>query len=462
MASNSVSKSVVWQLAGKIFLQGIAFFTVPVFTRLLTPADFGYTALYTSWLSIFGLILGLQVHGSISNARIKYPLEEIYKYFSSIMTLAVISFLILLTLSIVFNQWLSKTLGLRNDLVILLVIHSFAVFIISFQITKLDQFKKVEKSTFISFIQSILIIGTSLIAVLIAKNNKAIFRLYGQAIPTILIGLPILIVIYFRGKKLWNTEYIRFCLTLTLPLIIHGIGHLIFTQSDRLMLQKIQDETTLGIYSVAYSLCNLLMVIYGALNTSWVPFYFDFKKQQNNKAIITHTKRYLKFFTLLCIGFLLLSFDVFKLMAPQEYWSGIKLIPLFVLSFYFGFLYLFPVNYEFYHCRTKLIPVATIVAAIINITLNYFFIPRYSMIGAAFSTFVAHVLLFVFHWITAKYIIREAFEYNFKMFIPGIVLVFFSCIAVNLIQEMWYIRWGIACLLGVYMLKDIIKNRSIF
>ena len=96
MASESVSKSVVWQLAGKFALQGIAFFTAPIFTRLLSPEDYGYTALYASWVSIVSLFIGLMTYGSIVNARIKYEKSQINGYLSSIMSLSVISFLVFL------------------------------------------------------------------------------------------------------------------------------------------------------------------------------------------------------------------------------------------------------------------------------------------------------------------------------------------------------------------------------
>lgn len=81
MVSKSISKSVIWLLTGKFLLQGIFFFTTPIFTRILTPADYGYTTLYASWLSIFSLIEGLQVQGSIGNARIKYGEENLSQYF---------------------------------------------------------------------------------------------------------------------------------------------------------------------------------------------------------------------------------------------------------------------------------------------------------------------------------------------------------------------------------------------
>ena len=175
MERKSITKSVVWQLLGKFLLQGIAFFTTPIFTRILTPSDYGYTALYLSWVSIFGLLVGFQVQGSIGNARLKYNDEEIQKYLSSIMTISVLSFLFFFIISFVFSNKLSGLLGLRKDLVILVFVQSFFTFVINFEIARLDQYKEVEKSMILSLTQTIFIIVLSLIFVLKFKN-KAIAK----------------------------------------------------------------------------------------------------------------------------------------------------------------------------------------------------------------------------------------------------------------------------------------------
>ena len=286
MKKKSISNSVIWQLSGKFALQGIAFFTTPIFTRLLTPEDFGYTALYTSWLSIICLIIGLNVGASIGNARIKLGEDELPSYCSSIMSIALISFFIVLLLFIFLGKWISEILNLTQSLCILLVVHAFCYFIVNFEIGRLDSLKKVEKSTIlsVSFTTSILI--TSLLLVLRSESDRAQAKILGQALPTILFGLVIIILIYFRGKKLWTSSYSKYCLLLTLPLIIHSVGHLIFAQSDRIMLQRMIDDRTLGVYSVSQSLCAVLSIIYGALNVSWVPFYYDLKKQNNIEEII--------------------------------------------------------------------------------------------------------------------------------------------------------------------------------
>ena len=70
--NKSISRVVIFNVFGSFVLQGISFFTAPIFTRLLSPADYGITAVYTAWLGIFMLFVGLQTFGSIANARITY------------------------------------------------------------------------------------------------------------------------------------------------------------------------------------------------------------------------------------------------------------------------------------------------------------------------------------------------------------------------------------------------------
>ena len=461
MAVKSISRSVTWQLCGKIALEGIAFFTTPIFTRLLSPEEYGFVSLYISWLSIFGLLIGLCINGSIGNARIEYSSSILPKYLSSILTISVISFIIFLFLFVFWGQYLENIIKLKKNLLILLCVHSFSSFILNFEITRLNQLKKVEKATILSLSYSIICITTSLIFVVITKRNQALAKIYGQAMPTIIYGFILLIFIYFKGKKVWSNDYSKFCLSLTLPLIFHQLGHLIFSQSDRLMLQRMLGDDVLGVYSVSFTLCGVLSMIFGALNSSWVPFYYDYKKNNENETIIVHTRRYLKFYTLITIGFLLLSYDVFKIIAPKSYYSGMKIIPLLVISIYFSFLYLFPVNFEFYKLKTKLIPVATFSAALLNIIINYLLIPRYGFIGAAIGTVVSHIILFLFHEIIARFIIKN-FEYPWHIYFPGICCVVIFSICSFLLKDLVFIRWGLFFFVSLYLFIDILKNKSLF
>lgn len=462
MASKSITKSVIWQLGGKIALQGIAFFSTPIFTRLLNPSDYGFTALYGTWLAIFGLVVGLCVGGTVGNAWVFYGEEKLSGYLSSVMSIGVLSYFVILTLVFLLKNFFVRVIGLDFPIILLLITHSFFSFIISFEVVRLDLLKKVEKSMILSTALSLSVILTSLLFVYLAKENKWQGKVIGQALPTCALGIVLLCVVYIRGKRFWNNEYAQFCLKLCLPLIVHATGHLIFSQTDRIMLQKFYDETTLGVYSISFNLCSVLTIIYYAFNSAWVPFYYEFKKQGNDEDVIAHSKRYLKIFTLLCAGFILLSYDVYKLMAPKSYWIGMNSMPFFVMSIYFGFLYLFPVNFEFFHAKTKLIPVATFFAAVVNILINFLLIPKYGIVGAAIGTMVAHFVLFLFHAVVARFVIKKKFEYKWHIFIPGLCVIAAFCMVTPLIKDCIVVRWIIAGVIGLYMIMDLYKTKRIF
>lgn len=228
-----------------------------------------------------------------------------------------------------------------------------------------------------------------------------------------------------------------FCVNFDTSLVFHSVGHLIFNQNDRIMIQKILGETQVGVYSVAYMLISVLVIIYGALNIAWIPFYFEYKRKNCLLEINQHSKRYINLFLVITLGFLCLSPEVFKLLAPSEYWSGITLIPIFVLSTWFAFLYLFPVNHEFFYKKTKLIPVMTLTAAGTNIIFNLFLIPRYGILGAALGTLIAHIAVFVLHDIVARFVVQN-YEYSFNIYILPTVITLIACVSFYFLREYIY------------------------
>ena len=202
-------------------------------------------------------------------------------------------------------------------------------------------------------------------------------RIIGISFTYIIIGTISAIFIFIKGKVFFNKEYWRFCIPLALPIVFHNLSGLILSQSDRVMLQYSSSFSYVGIYSLAYSFGSIISTIWNALNNSWVPFYYEFTNYNKNAELKEHTKNYTELFTVLSIGFILLSPEVYHVFAGKEYWGGTELITIFAMGFYMIFLYSFHVNYEFYNRKTVTIAIGTMGAAIINIILNYILIKQY-------------------------------------------------------------------------------------
>ena len=72
MSKNKLLSSSLAYTIGNLLIQGLSFITLPIYTRVMTQEDYGNYNLYTSWVSIFTIFIGLQISGSFSIAKIKY------------------------------------------------------------------------------------------------------------------------------------------------------------------------------------------------------------------------------------------------------------------------------------------------------------------------------------------------------------------------------------------------------
>jgi O-antigen/teichoic acid export membrane protein len=88
-------------------------------------------------------------------------------------------------------------------------------------------------------------------------------------------------------------------------------------------------------------------------------------------------------------------------------------------------------------------------------------IPLYAGIGAAIATIISYIFLFVFHDITARFVIKN-YEYSIRFYFMGIIPVAVIVVSFYFMQNQWPIRWGIGFILGCYLLRRIIKNKSVF
>ena len=287
-------------------------------------------------------------------------------------------------------------------------------------------------------------------------------RIIGQSTVYAVIGVILFIYIICYGKTFYNKKYWLFTLPLAIPTVFHLLAHIVLNQSDRVMLQSMVSNSAAGIYALAYTFSTVLNSVWHALNNSWVPFYYEYTKENQIAEMKQHAKNYIELFTVVAIGFILLSREVFHLYAKQEFWPGTDLIPLFSIGYYFVFLYSFPVNYEFYNKITRTIALGTSSAALLNIVLNYLMIRWWGIIGAVIATAVSHGLQFVFHLVCAKRIKPGEFPFSVTEFIPGFIAVCITCCFYWVAKDFWYIRWGLGALIGTYLLIKVIRRKEIF
>lgn len=458
LKGNSLVKSSLIYTVARFLILGINFITFPIFSRILSPTDYGITATFTTWLGFVSVICGLQMNSCIPIAKSKFSKDEYEELLTTILSFSIITFIFLIGFAFTFNNNLIHFTGMSFNLIMLLLIQSLFAFIANVYNTVIIQEKQEKKYLLISVSFTVLNVILSVFLVVIMKNNKYLGKIIGAFICNLVFG----IIMYAKISKFKiniNKDLLIFALKISIPIVPHIVGHQILSASDRIVLSNITGLEAVGLYSYAYNIGGIVNIIWGAINTAWVPWYFEKMRYNKVYEIKKYIKNYITIFTAITIILIFTTPEVGKILAPKSYWEGIKIVPIIAFSYFFSFLYSFPVNIQFYKEKTNYIPIGTALAAIVNVVLNLIFIPKYGILAATLSTLISYILLFIFHLLIVKYLLKYK-DTNTKYYLISSIVVFIFIIVFYLTMNNLIYRYSILVAIAIFVYikrNDFIK-----
>lgn len=458
------NKIVFFNFLSTVILQGLTFFSAPLFSRLLGTENYGISSVYLTWVQIISILFTLQPCNTLTIARKEFPHERQKAYESSVLFLSFCVFLACSVVVICFIRPLASLIKLSEPLILMVLIQSFGLCCVQFLNTRLTYDFQADKNAILAIVISACTIGLSLLLIcLFPAEDNYWGRVLGQVVVYGIAGAVICFFAWKNGRSLINLEFWKFAIPLTIPMVMHSLSGMIMGQSDRVMLQWLDSAASAGVYSLAVNFTAALSSVWSALNNSWAPFFFEYMKNNQPDEIRRHAKNYLELFTVIAAGFVLLATEVYHVFASEDYWGGTPIIFAIAASHYFTFLYSFAVNYEIFHKKTKAVAIGTFVAAVVNIVLNYIMLHFMGVMGVAVATAISMLVKCLFHHISAARIKAEyRYPFSVKMFLPyviafGLVIAFAASV-----QGLWWLRWGIGAIIGIWELYKIYKRKVIF
>lgn len=454
------NRVAVLNILSTVLINGISFITAPLFSSMLGTSGYGVLKIYNIWASVAAILFTLQTQGTLANARVEYREEEQKRYQSSVMFLSVLVFLLCSALIGAFIQPISRLLKLEPLLIGLMLLQAFGTYCVNFLNTKYTYEFKAGRNMAISLAVTLMNLVLSVVLILqLPQEIKYYGRATAIASTYALVGIPACILILLQGRTFFHREYWKFCTVLAIPAVFHNLSDLILGQSDQVMLQHMVDTSAVGCYAYAWQFANILFILFGALNKTWCPFFFSEMKQGKRDAMMEKTRNFLELFTVLACGFILLTPEVFHVYASRDFWSGTQIIPLFVGSYYLNFLCTFPVNFEYYHKKTKVVAAVTIGSSLLNVGLNYVLIRSIGMPGAALATAISHGVQLLLHHLYCRRLGQGSYPFPLKVWVKyavGFLLVF---VFVYAAETSWLLRWGLGAVLGIFELLRIKKRK---
>jgi PST family polysaccharide transporter len=181
------------------------------------------------------------------------------------------------------------------------------------------------------------------------------------------------------------------------PLLMTGVIASIYMKIDQIMLGQIAGDGAVGVYSAAIRISELWYFLPTVVTASMTPALLEAKQQNEEKY--NRLLQYL-FSILIFIAFIialpisLMSTTIIVMLYGVDYVESGKILSVSIWTCIFMYFNIVSSLWFVANNRQILIFWRSIFGLIINITLNYIFIPNYGAIGAAFSTLAAQFVVY--------------------------------------------------------------------
>ena len=182
----------------------------------------------------------------------------------------------------------------------------------------------------------------------------------------------------------------------------HLLANYILSASDRIIITNTCGSEYNAIYSVACSCMSIGVIAMTSINNAIAPWVFDKLKQNDYSSIKAITTPYLIVFLVPIMVFMLVAPEFIFIMGDSGYSEGVYAVAPLMVSVFFNYAYCLYVNLEQYSGKTWAIALGTVIAASINVGLNFIFIPMYGYIVAAYTTLIGYILLFAVHFVFVR------------------------------------------------------------
>ena len=388
------AKASIWYIASSGIARAVGALCTPIFTRLLTPTEYGLYPLYASWLGILSVLVTLEMSGSIiyrGYQRFEGRREDFTSAAIGVISTVFIGFC---ALYFAFHGFIENFTGLGTRVSIFMFLEIYGAAIISLYLAKAKFEYKYKAVTLLNILSSVLIPFSAIILIL-STGIRAEARIYTSAIITLAIAVTIIATTVKRVDKLYSAEMWRYLLGRSIPLLPHYLSASLILKAGEISIGRSHGTAALGQYSIAVSVGMILTVVTGGLLSALVPWIM----RKIREGGIDRVREMLLLITraLALISLLVLAAapEVLSLLAAEGFRDALPAVYPIEIAALLSFLSGTIMSACTYYERGGLSSLASVLAAAVSIALAFLVLPRVDYRFAGVFALISYLVMAV-------------------------------------------------------------------
>ncbi len=422
-------------LAGTILRHSVSFIMLPIYTRFLTPSDYGTIELLSMTLDFVGIILGLRIGEAIFRYYADYEKksdknEVISTALWLVAILNAVGFLLIAASAKPISTMVFGNTGQVRNLLLFsltLLMQGF----IAIPMTYIRARQRPWLFVVFSTIKLTLQLGLNILFVVYMK-----LHVEGVIYSTIIASLCMACLLGFYTLKdcgiRFSRQKARRLISFSLPMMTTGIIAFYVTFGDRYFLRFYGGGLNeVGVYSLGYKFGFILMfLVVMPFASIWDSEKYNIAKK--NAAKKEFQKIFIIYSTIVILACICISLyvkDLLRLMSAPAFWGAAKIVPIILGAYLANALSQYVNLGILLRHKTIEITYGTIIAAGVISIGYYLLIPRYGAMGAALATLLAFASRTVWVYWRAKKLYDMELRWNSVGLLIGLWGIVYICSA---------------------------------
>lgn len=404
-------------LIGTILSRLAGFVMLPVYTRVLTPRDYGVMEILAYTTDVLTFLVGLGISTALTRHYYKYDTDA--ERHALVRTAAVLLALLFAAIAVPVTLFAGPAtellLGPGEPLAFVRLSMLLLVLSVGIDLPMTVMRAKQESSQVVlaGSARLLLAIGFNLVFV-VGLRMGVLGVLLSGVLSSALVGGVLLVRLFRETGFGFAAPMARALVAFGAPFAIWELGSFVLHFSDRYFLRAFDTLETVGLYSLSYKLAMVIpLFVSGPFYSIWLPKALEIEKREGTAAVPileAIQRQYVLFLVTVAFGIALFSWDAIRILTGASFHGAYAPIPVLALAMvFFGYRNIAQVGVVIAD-RPGLVARSTALAAAMALALNVLLIPRWGAMGAAAATLGGFFTEFV--------ILRRFSERAYPMRVP--------------------------------------------
>lgn len=385
--------NIKWIIACRLIQSVVSLVIGMLMARYLGPSNYGVINYASALVAFATPFMQLGLNSILVNEIIRYPEREGETVGTALLT-NMISSVVCMVGVIAFAKITNNN---DRQTVIVCALYCTVLFFQAFELFRYwFNAKLLSKYSSLSICVAYILASVYKCYLLITGKSIYWFALINSLDSVITAILFFVLYRRFNGQKLrFSAGRVKEMLRSGRPFIVSSLMITFFTQTDKIMLKMMLDETTTGYYSAAVTSATMFSFVYGAIIDSFRPMvlgqkHVGDKKYENTVKTLYSVVIYISLAQ--CLAMTFFSDLIIAILYGEEFvpTAGVlRWVVWFTTFSYIGGIRSIWLQAE---GKQRYLWIFNLAGAVLNVTLNWVLIPKLGMYGAAIASVVAQLL----------------------------------------------------------------------